>query len=67
MDDFGLAPLTFTQAEDIYELVEKHLKASFIFISNRKIEAWVNLFPTLMGNAVVDRLSNQSYPVILER
>lgn len=68
IDDFGLSMLTHTQAEDIYEIVaERHLKASFIFTSNRKVEAWVNLFPdAAMGNAVVDRLVNQSYVIILE-
>ncbi|MGC8483910.1 MAG: ATP-binding protein [Thermodesulfobium sp.] len=35
--------------------------------SNRKVEAWVDLFPDpAMGNAVVDRLTNQSYHVLLE-
>ena len=68
IDDFGLSELRHTQAEDIYEIVaERHLNESFIFTSNRKIEAWVNLFPDpAMGNAVVDRLVNQSYVIILE-
>ena len=68
IDDFGLSALTLTQAEDFYELVaERHLKSSFIITSNRKVEAWVDLFPDpAMGNAVVDRLTNQSYHVILE-
>ena len=68
IDDFGLSELRHTQTEDIYEIVaERHLNASFIFTSNRKIEAWVNLFPDpAMGNAVVDRLVNQSYVIILE-
>lgn len=68
IDDFGLSTLTHTQAEDIYEIVaERHLKASFIFTSNRKVEAWVNLFPdAAMGNAGVDRSVNQSYVIILE-
>lgn len=67
IDDFGLMPLTVTQAEDIYELVaERHLKGSFIFTSNRKIESWVSLFPDpAMGNAVVDRLCH-NYGLILE-
>jgi DNA replication protein DnaC len=66
IDDFGLTPLTFTQAEDIYELVaERHLKASFIFTSNRKIETWVQLFPDpAMGNAVVDRLCHHHVLVV---
>ena len=68
IDDFGLSALNHTQAEDIYEIVaERHLNASLIFTSNRKIEAWVDLFPDpAMGNAVVDRLVNQSYVIILE-
>lgn len=68
IDDFGLSTLNLSQAEDFYELVaERHLKSSLILTSNRKVEAWVDLFPDpAMGNAVVDRLSNQSYHVILE-
>jgi DNA replication protein DnaC len=68
IDDFGLSALTLTQAEDFYELVaERHLKSSLIITSNRKVEAWVDLFPDpAMGNAVVDRLTNHSYHVILE-
>lgn len=68
IDDFGLSPLTFSQAEDIYELIaERYLKASFIFTSNRKIEAWIDLFPdAAMGNAALDRLISQGYAVILE-
>jgi hypothetical protein len=36
-------------------------------ISNYKIEAWVELFPdTDMGNAAVDRLTNQAHYILLE-
>jgi len=68
IDDFGLSALSFSQAEDIYELIaQRHLKSSFIFTSNRKIEAWVELFPDpAMGNAALDRVVSQSYHVILE-
>ena len=68
IDDFGLSVLSLSQAEDLYELVaERHLKSSFIITSNRKVEAWVDLFPDpAMGNAVVDRLTNQSFHAILE-
>ena len=68
IDDFGLSALTLTHAEDFYELVaERHLKSSLIITSNRKVEAWVDLFPDpAMGNAVVDSLTNNSYHVILE-
>ena len=68
IDDFGLSPLTFTQAEDFYELIAaRHLHSSFILTSNRKIEAWVELFPDpAMGNAAVDRLANQAHHILLE-
>jgi DNA replication protein DnaC len=68
IDDFGLSTLTFSQAEDIYELIaERHHKSSFIFTSNRKIEAWVDLFPDpAMGNAALDRVVSQSHAIILE-
>jgi DNA replication protein DnaC len=68
IDDFGLSVLSFAQAEDIYELIaQRHLKSSFIFTSNRKIEALVTLFPDpAMGNAALDRIGSQSYHVILE-
>jgi DNA replication protein DnaC len=68
IDDFGLSTLSFTQAEDLYELItQRHLNSSIILTSNRKVEAWVDLFPDpAMGNAVVDRLANQSYHIVLE-
>lgn len=68
VDDFGLSPLTFEQAEDFYELIaERHLKSSFIMTSNRKIEAWVDVFPDpAMGNAAVDRLANNGHHLVLE-
>jgi DNA replication protein DnaC len=68
IDDFGLTALTFSQAEDLYEIIAaRHLKSSLIFTSNRKIEAWVELFPdAAMGNAALDRLVSQSHAIVLE-
>ena len=68
IDDFGLTALTFTQAEDLYEIIaQRHLRSSLIFTSNRKLEAWVELFPdAAMGNAAVDRLVNQSHVIVME-
>jgi len=68
LDDFGLNTFTPQQAEDFYELIaEKHQKSSFIFTSNRSVEAWVDLFPDpVMGNAALDRLANCAYHIILE-
>jgi DNA replication protein DnaC len=68
IDDFGLAEMTPVQAEEVYEIIaERHLKGSFIFTSNRNIDAWVNLFPEpIMGNAVLDRLANKATQLVLE-
>jgi DNA replication protein DnaC len=68
IDDFGLSGFTLEQAEDLYELIaERHLKSSFILTSNRKVEAWVNLFPDpAMGNAAIDRLANKGHHLVLE-
>lgn len=68
IDDFGLTALTFSQAEDLYEIIaQQHLHSSTIFTSNRKIEAWIELFPdAAMGNAALDRLVSQSHAIVLE-
>ena len=68
IDDFGLSALSFSQAEDLYEIVaERHTKASCVLTSNRKISAWIELFPDpAMGNAVTDRLAHQSHQLVLE-
>lgn len=68
IDDFGLKGMNALQAEEIYELIaERHLKGSFIFTSNRKIEGWVELFPeAIMGNAALDRLANNAHQLVLE-
>jgi DNA replication protein DnaC len=67
IDDFGLQALTMTQSEDIYELIaERYLKGSFIFTSNRKIEAWMDLFPEkVMANAALDRLAHHAHHIVL--
>ncbi len=67
IDDFGLQTLTVTQAEDLYELIaEREFKGSFIITSNRKVEAWLDLFPDkVMANAALDRLANNAHHVVL--
>lgn len=38
IDDFGLKPMTMTQAEDFYEIVaERNLRGSIIVTSNRPL------------------------------
>lgn len=68
IDDFGLKPLSPMEAEDMYELIaERYLKKSLIFTSNRKIDAWVKLFPDpIIANAAMDRLAHHAHQIILD-
>ncbi len=68
LDDFGLKPLTPTQASDLYELIaEKYIHSSFIITSNRKTEGWLELFPEpVMANAALDRVVHKSFCIVLE-
>lgn len=68
IDDFGLKSLDHQQADDLYELIaERHNKGGLIFTSNRRVDAWVKLFPDpVMSNAALDRLANTSYQIVLE-
>jgi len=46
LDDFGLKPMTMTQAEDFYEIIaERHLRGSIVVTSNRPPTDWLPLFP----------------------
>jgi DNA replication protein DnaC len=69
IDDFDLKPLTRLEAEDIYELITgRYLKKSIIVTSNRKIEAWVELFPDLVvANAALGPSFRQFYRTSLLR
>jgi len=68
IDDFGLSPLSPTQAEDFYEIIaERHLKSSIIITSNRPPQDWVPLFPDpVMANSALDRLVHHAHHLIIE-
>lgn len=68
IDDFGLRVLTLNESQDLYELIaERYLKGSMIITTNRKTESWGDLFPdAVVGNAIMDRLCNQAFHVVLE-
>jgi DNA replication protein DnaC len=68
IDDFGLAALTQTQAEDFYEIVsERHLCSSLIITSNRPPQDWIALFPDpVLANSALDRLSHHAHHLIME-
>lgn len=67
IDDFGLKPLTNTQADDFYEIVnERYLKKSTIFTSSRDIEEWQELFPDpIIANSIMDRIAHNSHQIIM--
>ena len=68
IDDFGLTPLSPSQAEDFYEVVsERHLKSSLIITSNRPPQDWVALFPApVMANSAIDRLAHHAHHIMIE-
>lgn len=68
IDDFGLQTFSHDQAHDLYELITKrHVKGNFVITSNRKTDAWLNLFPDpVIASAALDRVVNNSYSIILE-
>lgn len=68
IDDFGVKPLTETQADDVYELAyERYLKGSLILTSNRSVEEWVGLFPDpLQANSLLDRLCHNAHQLYWE-
>jgi len=65
LDDFGLKILSAEQSSDLYDLIATvHINASLIITTNRKIETWAEIFfDTVMANAALDRIVNNSYRV----
>ncbi|MDO3380471.1 ATP-binding protein [Geoalkalibacter halelectricus] len=68
IDDFGLKPMTMTQAEDFYEIVaERHLRGSIIVTSNRPPADWLSLFPDpVMANSALDRLAHNAHHFVMK-
>jgi DNA replication protein DnaC len=68
IDDFGLKPMTMTQAEDFYEIVaERHLRGSIVVTSNRPPADWLALFPDpVMANSALDRLAHNAHHFVMK-
>ncbi len=68
IDDFGLKPMTMTQAEDFYEIIaERHLRGSIIVTSNRPPADWLPLFPDpVMANSALDRLAHNAHHLVMK-
>ena len=67
IDDFGLKPLTHTQADDFYEIIsERYMKKSTIFTSNREIAEWQGLFPDpIISNSIMDRIAHNAHQIVM--
>jgi len=67
IDDFGLKPLTPTQADDFYEIIsERYMKKSTIFTSNREIAEWQGLFPDpIISNSIMDRIAHNAHQIVM--
>jgi DNA replication protein DnaC len=68
IDDFALRPLDATQTNDFYELVvERHRKASTIWVSNREPSEWLAMTTdALLAQSAVDRLTSGAHTLIVE-
>lgn len=68
LDDFALKPLDATQTSDFYEfVVERHRKASTIWVSNREPSEWLTMTTdALLAQSAVDRLTSGAHHLIIE-
>jgi DNA replication protein DnaC len=62
LDDFGLRPITFQQAEDLYEIIcRRYERGSIILTSNRSPSEWSEVFgDALLASAALDRLTHHA-------
>jgi DNA replication protein DnaC len=67
LDDFAMKEFTKTQAEDIYELVDRrHLIGSLIVTANRTPKDWYPLFPNpVIAESTLDRLISGAHMITL--
>lgn len=68
IDDFGLRPLSADETADFFEIVShRHQRASIVLTSNREPAEWLPLLPDpLLGQALVDRFTNNAYDLVIE-
>ena len=67
IDDFALKEFTKTQAEDLYELIDRRYRSSSMIVTaNRSPKDWYPLFPNpVIAESALDRLINCSHVVTL--
>jgi DNA replication protein DnaC len=67
MDDFAMKEFTKTQAEDLYELIDRrHHTSSLIVTANRMPKDWYPLFPNpVIAESALDRLVSSAHVITL--
>ena len=67
LDDFAMKEFTKTQAEDIYELIDRrHRNSSLVVTTNRAPKDWYPLFPNpIIAESALDRLINGAHMITL--
>ena len=67
VDDFAMKEFTKTQAEDIYELIDRrHRNSSFVVTANRAPKDWYPLFPNpVIAESALDRLNSGAHMITL--
>ena len=67
IDDFALKEFTKTQAEDLYELIDRRYRSSpMVVTANRAPKDWYPLFPNpVIAESALDRLINCSHVITL--
>lgn len=67
LDDFAMKELTQTQAEDLYEIIDRrHHSRSMIVTANRAPKDWYPLFPNpVIAESALDRLVNGAHVITL--
>ena len=67
LDDFAMKEFTKTQAEDLYELIDRrHNSSSMIVTANRAPKDWYPLFPNpVIAKSALDRLVSSAHVITL--
>jgi len=67
LDDFAMKEFTKTQAEDIYELIDRRYRnGSLVVTANRAPKDWYALFPNpVIAESVLDRLISGAHMITL--
>jgi DNA replication protein DnaC len=67
LDDFAMKEFTKTQAEDVYELIDRrHRNSSLIVTANRAPKDWYPLFPNpVIAESTLDRLISGAHMITL--